>query len=152
MKIHTPVFRGALTIAFLWIVIWGYLSFSRYQSEMEGLERSRFSTPDYLTDDCYASNFDFEAERLREPTQKERLSCLDNARESHTKGIASSKDFVIEQAWKTFLFTGVLPALGFLAIVAFWRNIIGGFFRVGWVYVNWLRFGSSNPSDKSSEQ
>ena len=83
MKIYTPAFRGALTIAFLWIVIWGYLSFSHYESEMEGLELSRYSVPDYLTDDCYASRFDFDAERLREPTQKERQSCLDIARDPH---------------------------------------------------------------------
>lgn len=152
MNIHTPIFRGALTIAILWIAICGYLFVNEYRSEIERLGFSGYITPDYLTDNCYAQKFDFEAERLREPTEDERQSCLNIAQGSHAESIASSKKFVTEQAWKGFAFKGALPALALLAIVAFWHSIINGFSRVGSAYMSWLRFGSSgSPEDKDGQ-
>lgn len=151
MNIHTPIFRGGLTLAVLWIAIWGYIFVTEYQSKIERLELERYTTPEYLTDDCYALKPDFEAERLREPTQAEKQSCLDIARDSHTRLIASSKAFAIEQAWKGFGWKGALPAAALLFIIAFWNSIISALSRVGGAYVKWLRFGTSGSTENKDE-
>jgi hypothetical protein len=152
MNTNTPVFRAALTLALLWLAAWGYFTFSHYREEIERLDLSRYSPPENLTDDCYASKFDFEAERLRNPTHEERQSCVKIAHDSHTQLIASSKDFAIERAWKSFIFKGALPVLGLFAIIVFWGSIANTFLRISRTYMRWLRFGSSAPRDKNTEE
>lgn len=151
MNIHTPIFRGGLTLAAIWIAVWGYILATGYQSEIVRLELERYTIPERLTDDCYALKFDFEAERLREPTLAEKQLCLDIARVSHTRLLASSKAFATEQAWKGFALKGALPATAMLGMIAFWHSIVIAFSRVGGAYVKWLRFGASGSPEKKDD-
>ncbi len=154
MNANTPLFRGALTVVLLWIAAWAYLTFSDYRVEIERLDLSRYTLPDYLSDDCHRSkiNFSGEAWKDRPPTSEELQSCLTIARNSHTQLIASSKDFALQQALKSFVFKGALPALGLLVIVAFWQSIAGAFMRISRAYLRWLRSGSSGKQDKNAEE
>lgn len=151
MNIDTPIFRGGLTLAALWLAIWGYIIVANYQSEIGRLKLERYALPEYLTDECYTQKFDFEAERLREPTHAETQLCLDIATESHARLIASSKAFATDQALKGFALKGALPAAALLVVIAFWHSIISALTRIGGVYVKWLRFGSSGPPENKDE-
>lgn len=153
MSTNTPFFRGALTVAAIWIAIWGYLTISEYRSETDRLNSSRFYPPDYLTDDCHSQQLDPSSDpwRWRDPTLEEVQSCLSTAQEIHTRSVESSRDFAIERAWKDFLLKGLLPAAILLLLVGFWSGLIAKASLAGTSYLNWLRFGSSGSSEQKDE-
>lgn len=154
MNTNTPFFRVALTIALLWIASFGYNIFTSYQDAYKPTEYVGYSIPDYLTDQCYASKINFGAENWhdREPTNVEISSCLTTARASHRRSIEAGNEFAFKRAKTNILLWGILPAICFLLVVAFWSNISLGLSRVGRGYLNWLRFGSKihNESDDES--
>jgi hypothetical protein len=154
MNANTPLFRGALTVALFWIAAWAYLTFSDYRLEIERLDLSQYTLPDYLSDDCHRSKIDFSGESLKDrpPTYEELQSCLAIALNSHTQLVESSKDFALQHASKSFVFKGALPALGLLVIIAFWQSIAGTFMRISRAYLRWLRSGSSGKQDKNAEE
>ena len=154
MNTNTPFFRGALTIAAIWIAVWGYLSISEYRSETERLNSSRFYPPDYLTDDCHSQQLDPSSDdwRWRDPTSEEVQSCLSTAQEIHTRSIESSSAFEFKRAWKDFSLKGLLPAAILLLLVAFWSGLIANARLAGTSYLSWLRFGSSGSSEKKDEE
>lgn len=154
MNANTPLFRGALTVAILWIAAWGYFTFSPYRAEIERLDLSRYTLPDYSADDCHAPKIDFSGEvwKNRPPNTEEMQSCLTIARNSHIQLIASSKDFALKQALQSFAFKGALPALSLLMIMAFWQGIADTFLRISRAYLRWLRFGSIDRQDRNTEE
>lgn len=154
MNTNTPFFRGALTVAAIWIAIWGYLSISEFRSATERLNSSRFYPPDYLTDDCYSQKLEPSSDpwRWRDPTSEEVQSCLSTAQEIHARSTESSAAFEFERAWKGFSLKGLLPAAVLLILVAFWNAIIANARLAGTNYLNWLRFGSSSSSEKKDKE
>jgi hypothetical protein len=154
MNANTPFFRGALTVALLWIAAWGYFTLSSYRAEIERLDSTRYTLPDYLSDDCHRSKIDFSGEVLKDraPTTEEVQSCLSNAHNSHTQLIASSKDFTLQQALKSFAFKGALPPFVLLNIIASWQSISAAFMHVSRSYLRWLRFGASGQQDGDAEK
>ena len=153
MNTNTPFFRVALTIALLWIASFGYNVFTSYQGAYQSTEYIGYSIPDYLTEECFASKIDFEAEnwRDREPTNVEISSCLTTARASHRRSVEASNEFAFKRAKTNILLWGLLPAIGLLLVAAFWSKIATGISRVIRGYLNWLRFGSKIPSEVENE-
>lgn len=151
MNTNTLYFRAALTIAAIWIAVFAYLSYSGYREAYQSVEYVRYGVPEELTDECFFSVLDWSRESVqsRKPTNEETQSCLRRAGDAHERSITSSNQFVFEQAWKNFVFKGVLPPLALIGIAAFWTIIAGGMTRTGSGYLNWLRFGSRMPIDQS---
>jgi hypothetical protein len=154
MNTNTPLFRGALTVALFWITAWGYLSFSSYRAEIDRLDLSRYTLPDDMAEDCNRPKIDFSGEvwRDRPPAAEETQSCLTIAQNSHSKIIASSKNFALEQALKSLIFKGALPAVGLILIIAFFRRIADILLSIIRTYLRWLRFGSSDSHDRNAEE
>ena len=155
MKTNTPYFRAALTITAVWSAVFAYLAYSEYRGAYRSTEDARYAFLDEDTDRCSSPVLDTTnpASEFRRPTSEERSSCLQERALQHSLLSESSNRFALEQAWKSFGWKGVLPALLLCATVVFWTDISNGVSRVGSGYLGWLRFGSTKPKsdDKSDE-
>lgn len=157
MNANTPLFRGALTVALLWIAAWGAFAGINYRNEMDELESSRYRTPDWLTENCY--NYTFSLGDFHEQSHEGTSACLDNARKLHLRLIMGEDKIITERAFKSFSLKGFLPAVALLATIAFWRIIDGIFREVVAIlrgaissYLKWLRGGSTKPPKDSDAQ
>lgn len=143
MNTNTPFFRAALTISVLWIATFAYLSYASYSAVYQSPEFAAYALDDSQVDDC--ASFVFDASKpgyqLRERTSAETATCYKLASEQQVRLTESNNQFALVQAFKSFGWKGLLPAISLLAIVAFWSLLSSGAGRATTGYINWLRFG-----------
>lgn len=153
MNTNTLYFRGALTVAAIWIVAFAYLTYSDYRIAYRSPEHASYSIPEEETDRCRSTMLDVTKQDFvyRERTSEEQSACYTSAIEGHRRQIKSDNWFALQQAWKSFGWKGAFPALLLLAVVAFWAPVSTGASRAGSGYLNWLRFGSNQPNSVDTD-
>ena len=153
MNVNTLNFRAAVTIAAIWVAVFAYLSYSGYHDAYRSADYATFGIPEE-TSQCQDTVLDLTKQgfQFRERTSEERSDCYSRTMQEHIRLVSSGNQFALEQAWSSFGSTGLLPALLLLAVVAFWTLISTGIGRVGKIYFNWLRFGSTKADSESTDK
>jgi hypothetical protein len=148
MNINTPWFRGALSIAPIWLAIVAFSAVRSYAGAYR--PPSQVTLPDWAMTKCSDLKIDWRGSNIvgnRQPTPQEVQDCLALEDKSYRQLVESDNTDLLYQSFRTFVLGGIAPALAVLFAVAFWRRLTLAGGDAGRRYVRWLREGSQDDPD-----
>ena len=152
MNINTPLFRGALSLVVIWLIVWAYLSFQSFQTGYRDPLGITVAADPEVTAECYSAKPDFSRAdfKLKEPTAQEQAECVDRSLQNYRQLTQSSNEWLAWHSSEEFLKIGLLPAVGLLIVIAFWTTLAGAGVAIARRYANWLRNGKNGIADGDS--
>ena len=143
MITDTPIFRGALSVAIAWLMIFGFITYHSYRENYKSVYLAAFEVPENYTENCSDEIIDWGDANLtrKKPSPEETRLCLKIATDVYQNIIRANNEFEFRRSWIDFLQRGLTPALILLTIVALWRSLVSRIVFIGQKYGMWLRYG-----------